>query len=212
MVPLAHDALIGGLQVPVGGEESPVQVTVPWQVIAVAGAVVLIIILAILIAAIVWARRMRRRPEWQQRRLQIEQHLLPDNARRTLIGYRLRLGEAIDTAQSIPGTDGADIGEIRTLSMQLRDIGQRIIDQLDALLRAGAAPSPTVMTALDDRVREIETAARTLVDAVTIAATGSTEIEIAEIQRDIHEQLDFVAARTDALRELTTGTNPIDQI
>lgn len=212
MAPLAHGALIGGLQVPIGGEESPVQVTVPWQVIAVAGVVVLIIILAILIAATIWVRRMRKRPEWQQRRLRIEQHRLPNSARKTLIGYRLRLGEAIDTAQSISGTDGADIGDIRTLTAQLHDIGQRLSDQLDALLHTGAAPSSTVMTALDARVREIETAATTLVDAVTIAVTGSTEIELDEIQRDIHEQLDFVAARTDALRELTIATNPLDEI
>jgi len=68
------------------------------------------------------------------------------------------------------------------------------------------------MTALDARVREIETAATTLVDAATIASTGSTEIELAEIQRSIDEQLDFVAARTEALRELTIGTNPLDEI
>jgi len=41
-------------------------------VIAVAGVVLFVLILAVLIAGVVWVRRMRRRPEWQQRRLQIE--------------------------------------------------------------------------------------------------------------------------------------------
>lgn len=204
--------LARGLQVPIGDEESPVQVNVPWQVIAGVGVIVIIVLVVVAVAVLVWVRRLRRRPEWKQRRLQLEELVLPDNARKTLIRHQLRLGRALDTAQHLVTTEHADVGDIRALNARLHDIGSQLSSQIDVLLSSNATPSAPVLAALDQRVSEIETATGTLMDATTIAVTGSTEIELEAMQRDVQDQLDFVDARIDALRELTNPPNPLHEI
>ena len=52
-------------------------------------------------------------------------------------------------------------------------------------------------------MRGIEAAAASLSDAATAAVTGATAVQIEELSRGVQDELHLVAARTDALRELS---------
>ncbi len=192
-----------------GGSQAIVHV--PWQVIAAAIVGLLVLALIAGIVLLIVGRRPGRLPLWRRKRLEIEEAMLGEGPRRALVRLRLQLDEAVAVAKSAIATEAADIGDFGLLVMQLESAAGRLTRHIDALLASGADNvSRQVVDATRARVREIEAAAAALSDAATAAVTGATAVQIEELSRGVEDQLHLVAARTDALRELSgdATTNP----
>lgn len=187
-----------------GGGGPAVRVNVPWQVVAW-GVVGILVLLAIGgVAFLILGRRPGRLPMWRQKRLAVEESLLGEGPRRALIRLRLQLDEGLGVAKAALAIDGADIGDLRLLVMRLEAAATRVGQQIDALLQNGAdSLNRSVVDALRQRVREIESAADALAGAATATAAGSSAAEIEEITHGVRGQLELVDVRTDALRELS---------
>lgn len=180
----------------------------PDLVIAVLGALLVVLVIAAIVGLLLY-RRARRDGRWSPLVLALRLETTPPGPRREILKLRLRLQRALYRARRAVATsarEGRPVGDLAGL-LERAERAAAIIDQDLRIL----GPDDDRVTLRDrlgvarSRVEEFEQVTSRLAETASLALGGEVDGSLAELRSDADRELVALRAGVDSLDRIGTG-------